>query len=370
MSILALIETAKGGELQATEQLFTAMGQEGVEITSYPLTPLKNTGMFPFLSWIVRSTVRSAHLSFINRSCPFVYSTTYLGVLGALLVRPFTNQRVIFHYHGSRIPDQPTADLSSLKQLSQSLKRRLVVLLHHFCLRKVDLFCVPSVAVLESLRKEFSNTHIRKTALVPNGVNLNTFHAVQDGQRSELRKQFHIPKNSFVCLIISRMNAAKRIIESVEFVEALQRYSRRQALVLVAFPDQGNDADYVEKVQQRLRHFEVPHLAIQAHQHIEHLYQLSDCVISHSEREVFPLALLEAAACGIPYFAVHNGTTETYLEQIDPDLILPSSAQQAARQVLAGTHRQKLLEKMRTFAASHSWKASAVILHQALLKLS
>lgn len=369
MSILALIETAKGGELRATEQLFTAMGAEGVEITAYPLQPLKKTGLFPFLSWIFSSSLRSARLSFTTRSCTYVYSTTYLGVLGAVVVRIFTHQRIIFHYHGSRIPDQPHSNLPMLKKLTQSFKRNLVVMLHRFCLKNIDLLCVPSATVLETLQKEFSTLHFRKSVVIPNGVNLDTFHAVSDEQRSELRKHFHIPKNSFVCLIISRMNAAKRVLESIELVEAIQRYSRRQALVLVAFPLEGNDNEYVEKVQQRLRHFEVPHLAITGYPHIEHLYQLSDCVISQSEREVFPLALLEAAACGIPYFAVSNGTTETYLAQIDQDLILPSSDQQAARQVLAGTHRQKLLEKMRTFAASHSWQASAVTLHHSLIQL-
>lgn len=369
MQLLVILERSHGGELRATQQLLEAGANEGLAGKIVWLDPLVNTALIPFSYWILKSLYLSARLSWGNRQLPIVYTTTYLGALGALAIRGLTKQRIVLHYHGSRLPDSPRQNSPFLRRSTQRVKRFLSLHLHKLCLERVNLLCVPSETAKQSLLRDFPGIQVKQITLIPNGVNTTIFHPLTEAERSDLRKPFHIPKASFVCLIISRLNQEKRVIETINFIEAIQAFSRRQVLIVLAYPAAGNDGKYLAAVQKRLSHFEVPHIALEEYPKIEHLYQMSDCVISHSEREVFSLALLEAASCGIPYFATPNGSTEKYLEHIDPDLILPSSNQKAARQVLAGTHRRKLLEKLRAFAASHSWQASAVLLQRSLLEL-
>jgi glycosyltransferase involved in cell wall biosynthesis len=369
MKVLALLEQHSGGEHIATQHLFAALRQMQVIPEVKYLTSLAHTGMLWYLKWIITNVIRSARMCWQYRAVRTVYSTTFLGVTGAILLRPWTKQQVIFHYHGSRLPDLPDRTQPFLRRTTQWVKYQLSFHLHQFACSHIDVFFIPSRHAFSLLQLTFPNCRFKRILVLPNGVNLRKFTPVAAEEQERLRKRFHIPRSSFVCLLISRLNEEKRILETIQLIEALHRFSRQRVMLLLAFPLQGNDDRYAERIQQVLSQGEVPHRAVQGYPEIEKLYQMSDCVLSHSSREVFPLALLEAAACGIPYFAIPNGITEQYLSEIDPELILPNSDQAAVRQILSGTHRRKLSAKLRAFAEQHSWQAAAVIVHKTVSDL-
>lgn len=359
MKILAILEHNPGGEYAAARALLRALEDNDCLVELQELSPLQKTGSFPYFCWIFLSIFQSAKYAARSKKSLCIYTTTYVGALGALLLRPFTHQKISFHYHGSRIPALASRDLPVLRRLTQRIKHAVVVQLHRVVFSKVDLLIVPSAKTLEQLRTEFPEL-TDQVARIPNGVDTQFFQPISTAERQLLRKQYRIPNGSFVCLVVSRVNAEKGLIESVELIRAVQRFSRHRVLAVFAVPSQGNDSQYLQQFLAHLRSSEVPHLIFEDHQQLNHLYQLSNCVLSCSRREVFPLVLLEAAACGTPYFAEPNGAIEYYLQQIDPQLILPQSQQAAARRVLGETHQNKLSEKLRTFAVSHTWQASAV----------
>lgn len=369
MKILAILERNPGGEYAAARALLHALEDNDCQIELEELSPLQTTGLFSYFGWILFSVFRSAKLAAHYKERRDVYTTTYVAALGILLLRPFTHQKLSFHYHGSRIPAPAGRDWPALRKLTQSVKHTVVMQLHRIVFSKTDLLIVPSAKILEQLHTEFP-TLTDRVALIPNGVDTQFFQPISNAERQSLRKQYRIPNGSFVCLVVSRVNAEKGLIESVELVRAIQRFSRHRVLAVFAVPSQGNDSQYLHQFLTHLRSSEVPHLIFEDHQQLNHLYQLSNCVLSCSRREVFPLVLLEAAACGTPYFAEPNGAIEYYLQQIDPQLVLPQSQQAAARRVLEETHQNKLSEKLRAFAVSHTWQASAVRLMQKLEQLT
>jgi len=359
MKILSLTEHNFGGEFKATQSLLRAVEENGVTVEYQTLAPLTKTGLLSYFWWILQSVAYSSRLAWRQRDCDIVYTTTYTALLGAELVRALTKQRVCFHYHWSRIPASTEEGLSAFRSTTQKIKHAVVVFLHNIAWSNADLFIAPSAQVFHSLSQNFKQLG-KKAVIVPNGVDTQNFIPVSEEEQTVLRKQYHIPHRAFVCLVISRINAEKRILETLQFIRDLQDNCRKQVLLLMALPSEGNDDEYLQRVQKALNQIELPHYVFVDHPKIQELYQISDCFLSHSNTEVFPLVLLEAAAVGIPYFASENGEVERFLEEIDPGLILPRSEIGAVRQVLANTHKRKLSESLRRFALAHTWQASAI----------
>ena len=361
MQILAILEHDSGGELKAAKSLLDAVTRTGSPVMYTYGAPLRRTGLLHYLFWIVTSLVQSSWLALKHRRFEVVYTTSYTAALGALIARPFTQQFICFHYHGSRIPPQEVPDTSWLQRHTQSIKHAMVSYLHRWTWSQVNLFISPSEHTQLRLAKSFPNLG-RAQLILPNGVDTTFFYPVSEAYKQKLRKQFHIPKTALVCLVIARAEPQKKIEDSIAFITDIQRYSRKQVLLLLATPQIGNNPEYLVSLQQFLARTELPHLLIQDHPNTPELYQVSDCVISHSLQEVFPLVLLEASACGVPYFAKKNGAVEHYLVPLDPNLILSDDSVQAARQVLSITHKQKRAELLRQFACHHTWQASASLL--------
>lgn len=356
--ILAITENLVGGETIATNQLLAAVAALDQPVNQFELTSLRQTGFVAYCWWIISNSWRAAQAIWRQRTVDVVYTTTYLGVLGALLVRPFGNFQIYFHYHGNRIPPQPSPTWPWLRRLTQRFKHHLVKQLHHLAWQAVDVFITPSQSSQALLTKQFQLG--KSQLIIPNGVDVQRFQPLSETQRHQLRKQFHIPQRAFVCASISRLDPQKKILETIELVKQLQASCRRQLLLIIAAPSRGNDADYLARIEQLLTTAEIPHYLVYDFPKMEKIYQLSDCVLTSSTQEVFPLVLLESAATGVPYFAKKNGVIETYLRQIDDALLLAENTQQATRQILANTHKRKLSAKLRQFAVGHTWQASAI----------
>lgn len=357
--ILAITEQYAGGESQATQSLLAAVQELHTEVKEVHLPRLQKTGTFHYVSWLLSSTLAALQVIHQQKEYQHIYTTTFIGALAAVLYKPFRPLVVSFHYHGNRIPPQD-ASLPWFRRWTQSFKHSITFRIHAFAWSHVDVFISPSEHIQEKLERAF--TLGKRSVVIPNGVDTHCFTPLSDAARDALRKRYHIPQRAFVCAVVSRIDPQKKILETISLVEEVQRSCRRQLLLIIASPSQGSSQTYSEEVKAALQTREVPHYIVFDFAKIEQIYQMSDCVITSSAQEVFPLVLLEAAACGVPFFAQKNGVVETYLEEIDPQLILADERAEAARQIVAQTHKRKLSEKLRQFAVNHTWRASAVAL--------
>jgi glycosyltransferase involved in cell wall biosynthesis len=120
--------------------------------------------------------------------------------------------------------------------------------------------------------------------------------------------------------------------------------------LIIGAPSTGNDEVYMQSLLLHLNQYKLNYRFLFDVQPIREVYQLSDYIISHSKIEVFPLTLLEAAACGVPYFAVKNGQTEYILGTIDPQLILQNNTNPFH---MDSIRTQKIKDNLSIFSAQY-----------------
>lgn len=365
MQLLVLTEDNHGGEGQATKSLLRAVADlrhassQPLLIHHYRIPALQRTSLIGYLSWLLHTLLRSGILVWRHRQAEVFYTTSFLPALAAVWWRPWTGQRVCLHYHGNRLPVAVITDRSWWRRASHQLKYQLTKWLHHLSWPAVDVFLVPDASIVPTLQRAVTPVLGHRWQVVPNGVNAAQFHPVSSELKQRLRKQFHIPHRALVCGLFARLDPVKDFGSSLACIQAIQRHCRHQVLVLLAFPQAGSDPKYEQQLRQQLRQSELAHLFFGDFPKLNQLYQVCDCVISHSQQEVFPLTLLEAAATGIPFFTPATGSLATHLARLDPRLLLPATDDAAARHLLRVLHRYPAAAALRQFAVNHSWQASA-----------
>lgn len=320
MKILAIIESPAGGEEKAAVSLLKAAQKQGLEVEMKLLPALVNTGLLHYLTWIVVSCFKTTLFLLKQRNTKILYTTTYTAALTCVVFSQLSAQKVFFHYHGDRIPAKPERSWPKLRQHTQLIKRSIVILLHRYAWERVSVFCAPSATIINHLKKSFPMLGLSQLIL-SNGVSHDDFFPITKTRRLELRKKYHI-NTELIVSVVGRINPLKNQLESIELIKQQIESTKRTYTLIIAAPLTGNDQTYTEEVKKRLRELAMTYRILYDVQPIREIYQLSDFIVSHSKVEVFPLALLESAACAVPYFAARNTQTEKILHNIDSRLIL------------------------------------------------
>jgi glycosyltransferase involved in cell wall biosynthesis len=355
MEMLAIIESPAGGEERAATQLLQELKQQVATINIQRISPLQKTGIFSYLFWLTRSIFNVFILGCNVSSNTVIYTTTYTGILGVLPFKMFKKLFIVFHYHGDRVPPQPEQSWSLKDRFTQRVKRWCVSQLHYFSWSCVDLFCVPSEVTLHHLKAtSYTPSQVldKKSLVIPNGIDVKKFHPITVEKKQLLQEKLSIPKKHFVIGIISRVDPQKSTLETIAYIKKHMSKNRRNVFIVLAAPVHGNDQIYFQKVKIALQQSKIAHHILIGYSEIENIYQSCDIVISHSKQEVFPLSMLESFACGLPYFAIKNGVTEHYLNEVDSTLVLSSK--------LIPTGATALLQqKLLLYVSKYSWKKSA-----------
>lgn len=320
MEILAIIESPAGGEERAATTLLNEVNALEIKVIRKNIPALKKTGFFYYILWILTSLLRTAHFLLIHRRTTIVYTTTYTAALACILVSFFTKQKVFFHYHGNRIPVIPEKTWFWHRRITQTLKRQLVLFLHRITWERVSVFCSPSAETLEFLKKRFSKLG-KAQLILPNVIDPTQFFPATNKHKLALKQRYGI-KSKLVISIVGRVNPLKNHLDSIMLVRNLIKNLRIDITLLIAAPSKGNDSEYIKLIRGDLEYFKIPYQFLFDVQPVREVYQMSDLIISHSKIEVFPLTILESAACGIPLFATRNGNSEKLLRKIDSSLIL------------------------------------------------
>ena len=318
--------------------------------------------MIHYFFWIIRSILHSFLIISSASKNTKVYTTTYTAAIGALPFKGIKKLCIVFHYHGDRVPTRPEQTWSFRHRLTQSIKRWYVIRFHYLSWSYVDLFCIPSIITLNQLKTaSYAPRKVlnQKSIVLPNGINLKQFHPVRVKEKQDIQKKFQILKNSFVVGVIGRVDPQKDTLGTITFIQKYMWKTHKNLLVILAAPLHGNDQKYLQQVKELLQRTKLPHRIIIDQTNIEELYQASDVVISHSKQEVFPLSMLESFACGVPFFAIKNGVTESYLTEVDTKLILNPTTNLLQKSFPSFLKSAVLQHKMLSYASKHSWEKSA-----------
>ncbi len=179
-------------------------------------------------------------------------------------------------------------------------------------------------------------------ALVPFGVDTNTFCPPQDEARLKMRKTFSFPKDAFVLGFssrrISNMNDRKGVIC---FLQALKNLHQQLPNLATLIIGPGWQALAKNIRQQGILCTQAPYEM--THEHVAKFYSAMDIFWVTSRIEGGPVPLLEAMACGIPSIStpvgaaldlIHDSKNGFIVSFDSPELFVNRSLQLSQNAVL------------------------------------
>ena len=243
--------------------------------------------------------------------------------------------------------------------------RKIIVKMINFfivdkMLSRADIIISPSLYYINESR--FLKKYEKKIRVIPNGV--DTDHFKIEYSKSECKKSLGLPEKSTVVLYLGALTPRKG---PDVLIKSMQIVTEKDPTILLLICGTG-EMEYSLKNLVKSLHLEnnVKFCGF-VDEKIKHVYyKAADvfCLPSTVSTEVFPLVLLEAAACGLPLIVsdletfkciVTNGQNGYFSRKGDvPDL---------AEKIDYLTHHQKerlsLGSNARSFAEQFSWSKIA-----------
>lgn len=134
--------------------------------------------------------------------------------------------------------------------------------------------------------------------IVPNSIDLSDFDQLPE--RGTIRKEFNIPDDAFVLVMIGRIHAVKNPQIGISVLGAIQQLGRESHLVMVG-PDEGGLQPSLELQAQQLGCFNKLHFTglLQKTELLQVLVD-ADLLLMPSVSENFGMGAIEALAAGVP----------------------------------------------------------------------
>ena len=364
LQILVCYEKGCGGETIATENIISEFKKKrDIKLVSFASSRLIRTDSLGFFSWVFGSILAWLKIVWKHKDYDWVYTTTYPAGTASSILKPFSNYKICFHYHGSRLPERIKAK-HPIRLIAQSIKFYAVFLLHKFFLNFTDLVVVPSVFSRDVLKKQFG-LRGRRVVCIPSGVDLSSFKPVGPDKKRKLRSKYGIARDSKVISYIGRVDRVKRI-DLLLKVFALILKSRPATSLIIAYPRLTTDIEktlltHLKKIASGLD-LGRSVFWIDGEKNVSSLYGASDLIVSLSEQENFPLVMLEAMASKIIYTAIGAGGVKEILSRVDPRLVLgsrtPSVLADSILKIFALPPKEKIrfLNRGHFLAKQSQWK--------------
>lgn len=318
LKVLFIYENISGGELVETELLLSEFRKsKSFKLKVLILDPLIQTGLMNYFFWIFKNVSKS-FLSIIQKRPDVIYTTTFTGGVAAVIAKIFLEHKIIFHYHGSRIPPKHILT-SPLHKATQLVKYYASFFLHNIFIFESDAIIAPSEFTQRSLSKDFRISESR-IQVIPNGINVSGFGNLTASDRLRgLEKKF-------VISAVGRYNDSKNLSEVVRlFTKFIDLYKKPAVLLLLcSSPQTIGEISYKKKLRNLISHLGLGNkiLLIEGKDNLAPYYHSSDLIISLSKVENLPMSMLESFASGVIYCASTVGEVKNVLAKIDPMLLI------------------------------------------------
>jgi len=145
---------------------------------------------------------------------------------------------------------------------------------------------------------------VDKATLIHNGVDTQKFHPSQK-MKEDKRRELGIGEDNFLIGNFSRFHKVKNypLLANV-FAEILNKHDKARLILAGTFMDSQN-AELLALFSDPI--FQGKVLFLGEQRDMAPLFNALDCFVLTSHSEVFPMVLLEAAACGVPAVASNVG---------------------------------------------------------------
>jgi len=183
--------------------------------------------------------------------------------------------------------------------------------------RKVEEFYLKKVPELRS-----------KTAVIYNGIDAALFKP--DGKRDKARERLGIPKDRFLAGTVGRLVPQKRQKDFIEAVAKLKKAGLNIGGILIG------DGPQRPELEKKVRALGLEREIIFTGfcDDTPALYAAMDAFVLCSEREGFPMTVLEAMAAGVPVVATDVGGVNECVEHEKTGLLIPADEPEAIVQAL------------------------------------
>ena len=213
-----------------------------------------------------------------------------------------------------------TAGLKVVRMSPSSPVVRMLLAARNAILRRADYF----VAITSGIAEEFRQEHIDQTAIyvLPNGVDTRRFRPLPPTERKALRTRLGMPNKKTIITYTGRLVTYKGLPLLVRVAERLH-LEHDVGFVLV-----GSGGLDIHNCEAEIRRFvsehgleSVVHFAGEVSNVHEYL-KASDIFVLPTEDDAFPLALVEAMACGLPVVSTNVGGIPTIVSHGENGLLV------------------------------------------------
>lgn len=138
-----------------------------------------------------------------------------------------------------------------------------------------------------------------KISYIPNFVSSSQFYPLNPLKKKELRKSYTIPQDAFVVLGVGQVQTRKGVLDFIKMSEE----NPDKFFVWAGGFSFKNITDGYGKLKEEMekKRKNLLFLGIVDRNKMNEVYNLADVFVLPSYSELFPMALLEACSCSVPY---------------------------------------------------------------------
>jgi glycosyltransferase involved in cell wall biosynthesis len=325
----------------ATRRVATSL-KKVEEIGGVPIYRIRPVGLgqskrWGMLLWALVVLVR------MRRRYNIIYVSGFkaLGVSAVLISRLLGKTCILkADSNGEMSGEFFAGGLKKLRLTPSSFVVRIFLCLRNKILRKADGF----VAITSGIVAELTRHDVKPGLIhsIPNSVDTVKFCPVSTSQKHSLREKLNVPKKNVIITYSGRLVSYKGLPLLVGVAKRILREFNDVGFVLV-----GSCGIDIHNCEAELKDYVktygledsiyFPGQVDNVHEYL----QASDVFVSPTEKDAFPLALIEAMACGLPVISTPvGGIQEIITDRQNGLLVEPRNFQQlddTIRALLADT---------------------------------
>jgi glycosyltransferase involved in cell wall biosynthesis len=202
-------------------------------------------------------------------------------------------------------------------------------------LRGANYFVAITTGIAEELKSE--GVDPSSIALISNGIDTDRFSPITAFEKQSLRQTLVIPRKGIIITYAGRLVSYKGLPLLLRVAEVIQSEFDHVGFVLIGSGgfDMHNCEDELKKFVKAKGLEESIYFAGEVDNVHEYL-QASDIFVLPSEEDAFPLALVEAMACGLPVISTPVGGIKEIITDRQNGLLVQARDFQQLYQVISG----------------------------------
>jgi len=298
---------------------FKKMERHG-EVTVYRLPPI---GTERLKKWGLLITSLPA-LFMLHRKYDLIFVSGFRIVgVSALLISKLFRKACILKADslGEMSGEFFAGGLAKIRLNTESTLFKAFLSLRNRILKHANSFVAISPAIATELLTQGVRPEVIQT--IPNYVDTNVFCPVSHDHKRKLRQKFALPQNGKIVIYTGRLVSYKGLPLLLKVWKEIQKNQNNVQLLLL-----GSGGLDIHNCEAELKEYtrsnsleNCVHFTGDVNNAWEYL-QASDIFVLPSENDAFPLALIEAMACGLPVISTPVGAIKSIVENMYNGLLV------------------------------------------------